>query len=154
MPQFSISKAAKLVGKSRTTLHRHIKKGTLSAVTDFDGNPAIDLTELIRVYGKVELEQSQDSVAERNTEQLATPPVEQVDTHQIQLLQLKLEAMERERDIERERRREAEARADAEREEKKQLLGIVEKQTLLLNPAPTPEPEEKPRRSFFRWRKE
>ena len=49
--QHSVQEAAKLVGKDRKTIYRHIKNGRLSCGKDDNGNSAIETTELIRVYG-------------------------------------------------------------------------------------------------------
>ena len=49
--QVSISKAAEMVGITRATLYRHIDKKGISVEKDDDGNPKIDISELIRVYG-------------------------------------------------------------------------------------------------------
>jgi len=49
----SITEAAKLFGKSRTTLYKYNKNGKLSFVTGDDGKPAVDTNELIRVFGDV-----------------------------------------------------------------------------------------------------
>lgn len=46
----SISEAATLTGKNRSTLHRHIATGKLSRVANGDG---LDTAELIRVYGEL-----------------------------------------------------------------------------------------------------
>lgn len=46
----SISEAATLTGKNRSTLHRHIATGKLSRVANGDG---VDTAELIRVYGEL-----------------------------------------------------------------------------------------------------
>ena len=46
----SLSEAARLTGKSRTTIQRAIKSGKLSAPKDEDGNYSIDPAELHRVY--------------------------------------------------------------------------------------------------------
>lgn len=49
----TISEAARLTGKSRQTLHRHIMTGKLSKCnTDKDGI-GIDTSELLRVYGNI-----------------------------------------------------------------------------------------------------
>jgi len=48
MAVVSISEAATLTGKNRSTLHRHIATGKLSRVANGDG---LDTAELIRVYG-------------------------------------------------------------------------------------------------------
>jgi len=50
--QVSISEAARMVGiKSRTTMYRHIKRKGISVIKDENNNPAIDVSELARVYG-------------------------------------------------------------------------------------------------------
>lgn len=49
---FTITEAAKLYGKQRKTLYRHIDSGRLSAGVRGDGKRVIDLSELIRCYGE------------------------------------------------------------------------------------------------------
>ena len=49
--QVSISKAAEMVGITRATLYRHIEKKGISVDKDEEGNPKIDVSELIRIYG-------------------------------------------------------------------------------------------------------
>jgi hypothetical protein len=51
MSKVSISEAARLTGKPRSTLHRHIGNGTLSKESDGQGKPVLDIAELERVYG-------------------------------------------------------------------------------------------------------
>jgi len=46
----SISEAARLTGKTRATIHRHINTGKLSKTKNDTGNIGIDTSELIRVY--------------------------------------------------------------------------------------------------------
>lgn len=53
MAKVNLSQASKLAGKNRTTIWRHIKAGKLSSERDYEGNPLIDTSELIRVYGKI-----------------------------------------------------------------------------------------------------
>lgn len=53
MAKLNLSQAAKAVGKNRVTLWRHINTGKLSAERDRDGNPLVDTSELIRVYGEI-----------------------------------------------------------------------------------------------------
>ncbi|MGO2383076.1 helix-turn-helix domain-containing protein [Vreelandella zhanjiangensis] len=50
--QFTITEAAKIYGKQRKTLYRHIDSGRLSAGVRGDGKRVIDLAELIRCYGE------------------------------------------------------------------------------------------------------
>jgi hypothetical protein len=47
----SISEAARLTGKSRTTIQRQIRAGKLSKCTDSSGMEGIDTSELLRVFG-------------------------------------------------------------------------------------------------------
>lgn len=47
----SISEAARLTGKNRQTIYRHIGTGKVSAVDQGDGTKGIPITELERVYG-------------------------------------------------------------------------------------------------------
>ena len=53
MTKISISDAARLTGKSRVTIHRHIEKGILSKEKNGTGNSVLDLAELERVYGSL-----------------------------------------------------------------------------------------------------
>lgn len=53
MTKLNLSQAAKVVGKNRVTLWRHINAGKLSAERDRDGNPLVDTSELLRVYGEL-----------------------------------------------------------------------------------------------------
>ena len=48
---FSLSAAAKAVGKGKSTLHNAIRSGRLSATRNADGTYSIDASELARVYG-------------------------------------------------------------------------------------------------------
>ncbi|WP_089797790.1 helix-turn-helix domain-containing protein [Halomonas korlensis] len=50
--QLTITEAAKLYGKQRKTLYRHIDSGRLSCSVRGDGHRVIDLSELIRCYGE------------------------------------------------------------------------------------------------------
>ena len=51
MATLSISEAARRVGITRQTMHKHIKSGRVSSVRDNNDQPAIDEAELYRVYG-------------------------------------------------------------------------------------------------------
>lgn len=50
--QLTITEAAKLYGKQRKTLYRHMDAGRLSCSFRGDGHRVIDLSELIRCYGE------------------------------------------------------------------------------------------------------
>ena len=47
----TISEAARLAGKDRRTVQRHVRKGKLSKVTRAGRSVGVDTSELIRVYG-------------------------------------------------------------------------------------------------------
>lgn len=70
MAKVSVSEAARLYGKDRKTLYRHINKGRLSAGPVEDGVRLIDMSELIRVYGEPPASSATD----------ATPPTKEAAT--------------------------------------------------------------------------
>lgn len=51
MVELSLSQAAKLTGKSKSTINRAIKSGKISATRHDDGSYSIDPSELTRVFG-------------------------------------------------------------------------------------------------------
>lgn len=71
MAKVSISEAARLTGKSRTTLHRLIKTGELSTCYGDRNARMVDISELIRVFGTLE---------QRPVEQVSGQINEQTDT--------------------------------------------------------------------------
>ncbi|MEN3754433.1 helix-turn-helix domain-containing protein [Mangrovibacter sp. SLW1] len=69
MAMVSVSEAARLTGKSRTTLHRLIKTGELSTCKGDRNKKLIDTSELLRVFGQLTLvgnEQSGEQVVEQH----------------------------------------------------------------------------------------
>lgn len=50
MPKLSLSQAAKLTGKSKSTINRAVKTGKLSAARHEDGSYSIDPAELARAF--------------------------------------------------------------------------------------------------------
>ena len=50
--QLTIPKAAKLYGKHRSTIHRHIEAGRLSCGFRGDGTRVVEMAELVRCYGE------------------------------------------------------------------------------------------------------
>ena len=68
MAKVSISEAARLTGKSRTTLHRLIKTGELSTCSGERNAKMVDTSELLRVFGSLSLpsvEQASEQVIEQ-----------------------------------------------------------------------------------------
>jgi len=71
MAKVSISEAARLTGKSRTTLHRFIKTGELSTCHGERNAKMVDTSELLRVFGSLSLP-SVEQVTEQVIEQSVT----------------------------------------------------------------------------------
>ncbi|MER1778115.1 DNA-binding protein [Proteus mirabilis] len=92
MALVSISEAARLTGKARSTLHKYIKQGKLSTTTAQNtGNKSIETSELIRVFGKISnfSTTESDSVIPASKLQQETPST-------TQSLQIKLQLLEQE----------------------------------------------------------
>lgn len=92
MALVSISEAARLTGKARSTLHKYIKQGKLSTTTDQNtGKKNIETSELIRVFGKISnlSTTASDSVTSVSKLQPETP-------NDTQSLQAKLQLLEQE----------------------------------------------------------
>lgn len=131
--KLNITDASKAVGKPRSTLYRHIKRGKVSSDEDGQGNTVIDISELQRVYGKLNVAAT-DLDTEHN--EALHQPASPKNAAEIELLRLKLKHAEEQRNTEKERRERAE-------NEVERLLSIVETQTRQLA-APTKAQEETP----------
>ena len=81
MAKVSISEAARLTGKSRTTLHRLIKTGELSTCSGVRNSKMIDISELIRVFGDIS-----STVVGQPAEQVSEQHVTVPDTANEQLV--------------------------------------------------------------------
>ena len=66
MPELSLSQAAKLTGKSKSTINRAVKTGKLSATRNDDGSYSIDPAELSRAFGLEPDDSAKRSDAERD----------------------------------------------------------------------------------------
>ena len=71
MARVSISEAARLTKRSRTTIYRYRDEGKISISSDHQGNPVIDTSELLRVFGEIGLN-SIDQPAEQMNERPVT----------------------------------------------------------------------------------
>ena len=150
MPKVSLSEAARLTGKSRVTIHRHIDKGKLTKEIDGTGNPVLDLAELERVYGGL-----------KQPDVLPSVSVQQPETaNQNSLLQRELELL-RERLDDKDRVIE-DLRHDRDdlRNERDRLLKVIEEQAgsfrvltdqrTQQQPEPAPAPEAPAKRRGWR----
>jgi hypothetical protein len=90
----SISEAARLSGKSRTTLYRLLNSGELSSVTGVDSQPGIDISELLRVFPgiRVQVGVQNERPPVTPSEQCVTP---EMDSHLYRSLQAQIDALER-----------------------------------------------------------
>lgn len=89
MALVTISEAARLTGKARSTLHKYIKQGKLSTTTDSEtGTKKVDTSELLRVFGNIKTTWG-DNVTPVVKLQQTTPN----ETH---ALQVKLQLLEQE----------------------------------------------------------
>jgi len=88
--QYTLGEAAKATGKSKTTLHRAIKSGKISATRQDDNSYSIDPSELHRVFPLVTPEHTPEQLPRNDAE------------HQggtAETLRLQLETTERERHL-------------------------------------------------------
>ena len=84
MTQVSITKAASLAGVSRSTFYRsYINNGKVSVTNDSQGNPVVDTSELLRVFGVLH-----DTANEHDT--VGVRPLESPNDHIINELESEL----------------------------------------------------------------
>ena len=98
MAGMTLSQAAKVTGKSKSTLSRAIKTGKLSATRMEDGNFSIDPAELYRAFP----EPSSNARREHHTERSGTPVPSELQSRISmleQLLEKERETTAREREI-------------------------------------------------------
>lgn len=86
MAKVSISEAARLAGKSRTTLHRLIKTGELSVSTGDRNAKMIDISELARVFPDLRINVDEHH-NEQVIEQRVTGDVTGVEQENLRLMQ-------------------------------------------------------------------
>lgn len=113
---YTLGKASKATGKSKTTIQRAIAKGSISASKDDKGRYTIDASELHRIFPKV----SHDTVAQASQVDTSRSPDET-------LLQVKVEALETMLKREREALSEMRSDRDAWKQQATALLGAPER---------------------------
>lgn len=81
MAKVSISEAARLAGRSRSTLYeQYIKKGKITVERDFEGRKQIDTSELLRVFGSIQLPDNQTDNGQDSSRQDRTPVPDSVNS--------------------------------------------------------------------------
>jgi len=140
--QLTVSDAAKRVGVSRQTIFKAIKQGKLSATTSHDGIKQVDVSELLRVYGRLlSPEESAQTAANRAHQSRGDSATASLQL-ELERAKFMLERKDFELDQMRQRVDELRERERAATEEKLRLFSIVERQTLLLS-APKPAPAQR-----------
>ena len=134
MALVSISEAARLTGKSRKTIHTYVTSGKVTKVTDIQGRPKIDTSELIRVFGDIRVtdskQKSQCNFSQEVTPETVTSKV--TENHQVEVLKKEIEML-----------RELLAEKDKRNDDLKHALLLIESK-LPKTPEPAPEPQPEP----------
>ena len=142
MPKLTISEAAKLTPHNRQTLYKHAKEGKLTTTKDALGKTTVDVSELQRVYGNLNVE-TPDTPTE-TPESTALIPTVDDKSQLVETLQSQVEFLS--------------TQLEVANREKQQLLNLAENQVLSVArhhddsdrvatdalPKPEPEPEKKP----------
>ena len=107
MAKVTVSEAARLVGVARQNLYKnYINQGKISIERDHLGNPKIDTSELIRVFGEIKMthevsQEKQETTCESTIDDSGLSAVSQAKDEVIAALRLQIEvAMEREKKAE------------------------------------------------------
>lgn len=125
MALVSISEAARLTGKSRTTVQAYIKQGKLTKFPDSSGTSKLDTSDLLRVFGSFTGQQVGSEQSSSTVQHLAGNSVQLPDqTLQHENLSLKAEvklvkALLREKEI-------LLAEKDKRNEDLKQAMLLIE----------------------------
>lgn len=106
MTKLNISQAAKRVGVSRQTFYRHIEKKGISTSQDADGNPVVDTSELLRVYGELQGPDDKRNAPPRqratlsndNSDRALQAEVDTLRREKLETLQARLDEVAAERD--------------------------------------------------------
>lgn len=82
MAQVSVTKAAGLAGVSRSTFYRsYINTGKVSVGSDQQGNPVVDTSELLRVFGVLhDTTESQDTEGVRDANDPKTLVISELES--------------------------------------------------------------------------
>lgn len=122
--ELSLTQAAKEAGKSKSTIHRSIKTGRLSAQRHEDGSYSIAPSELFRVFPRVAVEPQQQNP--RNT---IENPSETEEVLKVTVAMLKAQ-------LEREQETVADLRRRLDRSEERVLALTASPQVISSAPAP------------------
>lgn len=141
MSKFNISEASRITKKARSTIQRHINQGLLSAEKNAQGKKVIDVSELQRVYGNLDIDATAGVVTQSAAPIQPAPPQSDLE---MEFLKRDFKHLQEKYDSERERRQQAE-------EEIAKLLGIVETQTRQLAAPRDEQTEQIKQKGFWAW---
>lgn len=140
MALLNISAAARATGRDRTTLHRKMKAGELSATVGPDGSKLLDTSELERVFGPLRATGDATPAATTGVQQPPQQPAPAPDPTAAALVELLRGQLVQSADRERWLREQLEAEQHARRELETRLL-----------PPPAKETEPEPARKSAWW---
>lgn len=129
--QFSLSQAAKETGKGKSSIHRAIKSGKLSALRHEDGTYSIDAAELFRAFPPTPSEPVEEQGVEPREEPLAKSTVAQ------EILRVQVEMLTAQ--LEREQDTVADLRRRLDRAEERILALSHSPVTASIAPSPAPD---------------
>ena len=138
--QFSLSQAAKETGKVKSSIHRAIKSGRLSAERHQDGTYSINAAELFRAFPPAPPEPAVEQSMEPHPEPLVTSSVAE------EVLRVRIEMLTAQ--LEREQETVADLRRRLDRAEER-ILALSHSPAAALAPTLTPAPAS--RRRWWLW---
>lgn len=140
MALVSVTEAARLTGKNRATIHRYIKQGKLSQISDATNTKKVDTSELIRVFGSL-IAPSATPLQSDAMQHDATPKTDK----SVALLQQKIVLLEQ---LLESKNKELQ-RQDEHIDSLKQAMLLIESKL-----PPTPEPPTSPAKKLWQfWKK-
>lgn len=151
--RLNVSQAAKAVRRARSTLNRDIDNGKISVTRNGKGQPFIDIAELERVYGGVDIRTVIENVP---IGQVETPKNGNSDSSlssEIEVLRERLSTIEIERERERQQLtdqiEDLRSRLSLESEERRKLTAILTDQRTQQQPEAAP--AQPPRKGLRGW---
>jgi len=142
MALVSISEAARLTGKSRTTVQSYIKQGKLTKCTDSSGHSKLETSELLRVFGSFTGQQVGNEQSGSAVQHFAGTSVQLPD----QILQNENQALKAEVELVKALLREKElllAEKDKRNDDLKQAMLLIESKLPVAQEPVAPMPDKK-----------
>ena len=129
--KFSISDAAKAVNVSRSTMNRDISKGKISVSKDGKGKPYIELVELERTYGTVNIDTLSEDVPKKHLDTTYIDALIQSKDAEVALLKQQLNTVTQRLDVSENERRRATEQVTALLTDQRERSAAAEQQKTL-----------------------